>query len=484
MDDLYKYLIMGLYVGLTYWLSVRGMHKAKSLAGFSISNKDLAPSIVGITMAASVASSATFVINPGFVYTHGLAAYLHYGVAGFLGITVAFLTLCKGFRKSGDQQGSLTIPHWIFARYGSRALAVFFALINLLSITFVVLILKGCAILSAQLFGIPQQLALTLVLLFVFSYVLMGGAYAHAYTNAFQGLMMVVIALFVFGHGMTTIDGGVFANLEHMGSDYLAAFNPSSNLYFDFFSTFGSGFIITFALMMQPHILTKTLYLKGESDVNRFLATALIAGFIFTLMLFIGFFARARGIEVERQDMVVAVYIEQAFSAIPAGKLLLAFISVALLAAGMSTLDGILVALSAMIVNDIYLPFCRDKEKAQKRGLSLSRYVLVAVGLFAFAIAWDPPALVGLFAQKGVYGLAAASFVPITFGVLSRRPFPAWIMGLAAALGIGGHLILNSFKAFSNPSVSASWAIILSTAVTLVVLAVFKPKKKIASVRG
>ncbi len=171
MDELYKYLIMGVYVGLTYWLSVRGMRKAKNLTGFSIGNKDLAPSIVGITMAASVASSATFVINPGFVYTHGLAAYLHYGVAGFLGITVAFLTLCKGFRRMGDKQGSLTIPHWIYARYGSRALAVFFALINLLSITFVVLILKGCAILSSQLFGIPQQLALSLVLLFVFSYV-------------------------------------------------------------------------------------------------------------------------------------------------------------------------------------------------------------------------------------------------------------------------------------------------------------------------
>jgi len=474
-----KYIIMGSYILLTYTLSIRGMRKAKSLEGFSISNKDLSPIVVGITMAASVASSATFVINPGFVYVHGMAAYMHYGVAGSLGIAAAFIVLCKGFRRFGDKAGSLTIPDWIYDRYGSRALATFFAVVNLVSITFVVLILVACSVLTSQLFGIPEKWALALVLLFVFSYVLMGGAYAHAYTNAFQGGMMVIISLVVFSHGMLSVEGSFLEGIRGFGEHYAALMNPDSPLYFDFFSVFASGFIVTFALMMQPHILTKTLYLKEDKDINSFLITALVTGVIFTLMLFVGFFARLKGMDIPRQDLVTAGYITEAFSGSMGGQLLLAFITVTLLAAGMSTLDGILVALSAMVVNDLYLPFSKNPDKAHDHGLALSRYVLIGVGLVAFAIAWNPPDKVGLFAQAGVYGLAAASFAPITFGVVLHRTIPAWLMWIAACIGFFGHAgpyLYN--KGALNPAVTASWSILASLAVTAIAILLL-PRKHV-----
>ena len=123
-------------MALTYYLSIRGMRKTHSLASFSIGNRDMSPILVGITMAASIASTATFVINPGFVYTHGFSAFLHYGVGAPLGITCALLLLCKGFRRIGAEHQALTIPHWIYCRFGSRGLSLFFAIANLLSITF------------------------------------------------------------------------------------------------------------------------------------------------------------------------------------------------------------------------------------------------------------------------------------------------------------------------------------------------------------
>ena len=229
MSDIFKYVLVIVYIFFTYALSIAGMRKAKSLAGFSIGNKDMSPYLVGVTLAASIASSATFLINPGFVYTHGLSAWLHYGVAAWLGILAALTLLCKGFRDSGDKHGALTIPHWIYCRYGSRSLSLFFAVVNLLSITFVVLILVGSAILCANLFGISQKMALTLILLFVFSYVLMGGAYAHAYTNFFQGLMMALIAVFVFFVGLKYFDGGFLESLRGVSENYALPFNPDSS---------------------------------------------------------------------------------------------------------------------------------------------------------------------------------------------------------------------------------------------------------------
>ncbi|MCB1052083.1 MAG: sodium:solute symporter family protein [Acidobacteria bacterium] len=464
-------LFLALYVGLTYWLSWLGGKKTKDLKGFSIGNRDMSPVLVGITCAASIASSATFLINPGFVYTHGWSAYVHFGLAAYLGLVCALAVLTKAFHRNGTQLGALTIPDWVFRRFQNRGLALFFAGVNLLSIAFVVLILVGCAILLATLFGIGQKLALVLVLLFVFSYVLIGGTYAHAYTNAVQGIMMAMIALFLFGQGWFNMEGGFWHNLSAQGSDYAAWFNPSSNLYHSFFSVMLSSFLITFALMLQPHIMTKMLYLRSEQDTRTFLTTTFVFGAIFSLVLFVGFFAKFKGMEIPRQDQVVATYLVETFSQGGGSVWILGFISVALLAAGMSTLDGILVALSAMVVRDIVHPFF-PSSNAQS-GLVASRWVLVGIGLVSLGLAWNPPKLVGLFAQQGVYGLAASLIVPVLFGLFSPRRVPVFAIAIGSGLSLTLHLLLNlvlDLPAFKNPSVSAATGILVGLGITALIL--------------
>ena len=457
-------LLLTGYALLVYVLSLKGMRQTQSKTGFAIGNKDMSPWLVGITLSASISSSATFVINPGFVYVHGLSAYLHFGVAGALGIAIGLIVLSKRFLSIGEAQGSVTIPQWIKHRYDSPKLGVFFACLNLLSLTFVVLILVGCSILLSGLLGIDQKQALVAVLLFVFSYVLMGGTYAHAYTNALQGVLMLFVSVGLFVHGWHYFGGQPLAALESVGSDYAAVFNPSSNLYFSMFSVFTSGFIITFALMLQPHILTKVLYLKDERDTRIFLITAIGSGTLFMLILFVGFYAKLAGYDIEAQDVVVTQYLLEETSHSAAGQYIRAFIFVALLAAGMSTLDGILVALSAMIVTDLLEPAGLNAV----RGLQVARWVLVVIGLIALALAWNPPPIVGLFAQKGVYGLAAASFVPIVFAAFFKTRLSPSTIGLAAFVGLGTHLCLNMLFGVANPSISATYGIFAASAVGVI----------------
>ncbi len=478
--ELFKWVCVGLYVGLTLWLSWIGMRKTRDIKGFSIGNKDMSPWVVGVTMAASISSTATFVINPGFVYVHGVSAFVHYAVAGTAGIMTAFLLLTRRFRQLGDDSGAITIPDWIYQRYQSRSLSVFFALINLLSVAFVVLILVGCSLLMSELFPISQTVSLTLILLFVFSYVLMGGSYAHAYTNTFQGLMMVGVSLFIFVQGFHYFQGDIVGNLRAVGEHYVSVFNPQSNLYYDFFSVFLSGFVITFALMMQPHILTKMLYLKSDRDVNRFLWSTFLSGGCFMLMLAVGFFARLKGLDIPRQDGVVVAYITSEFGAFDWGPYALVFISITLLAAGMSTLDGILVSLSAMVVKDLYLPLSGRDSFEQGRGLLLSRVVLIVVGVLAYLVALNPPALVGLFAQKGVYGLASASLVPIVLGTLLRQQPSVAVAWSSAAVGLAAHLVGILLLGIANPAVAATWAIGLSALVAAVMMAL-DGRRKIAT---
>ncbi|KUJ84863.1 sodium:solute symporter [Microbulbifer flavimaris] len=460
--EIFKYLCLAGYGLATLWLSWIGMRKTRNIRGFAIGNRDMNPYLIGITTAASVASTATFVINPGFVYVHGLSAFIHYAVAGGGGIITALLVLTRRFRALGEEGGAITVPDWIYRRYQSRPLALFFALINLMSLAFVVLILVGCSLLLAQLFPIDQQTALVLIAVFVFSYVLMGGTYAHAYTNTLQGMMMLGISLLIFISGWHYFDGAPLQALNAVDQNFAAWANPDSDLYFSFFSVFASGFIITFALMLQPHILTKMLYLKGDGDVGRFVGTTAVAIVCFMLMLFVGFYARLSGLEVPQQDAVVANYIAAEFGSSEAGRYLLAFIGITLLAAGMSTLDGILVALSAMVVRDIYQPLSGDRPFQEGRGLLLSRIVLVVIGVVAVWMAYDPPPLVGLFAQKGVYGLGAASLVPVLFGILWKDAAPAWQVGSAAIIALAAHLLFTFAAGVSNPSISAAYGILIS----------------------
>ncbi|NJN64095.1 MAG: hypothetical protein HC882_03930 [Acidobacteria bacterium] len=65
-------------------------------------------------------STATLVINPGIVYAYGISAFLGYGVAAALGLTIGIVVLSKGFRRYGVKSGALTLPAWIADRYGSR----------------------------------------------------------------------------------------------------------------------------------------------------------------------------------------------------------------------------------------------------------------------------------------------------------------------------------------------------------------------------
>lgn len=455
----FNLILMGILLVATYWLSIQGMKKTSGLKGFAIAGGQMGPVLVGITLASSISSTATFVINPGFVYTHGLSAWLHYGVAAFFGIAGAFILLTRKFKSLGEKNGSLTLAQWLYHHYESRSLSLFFAFLNLLSLTFIVLILVGCSLILASLFGISQKIALMLCVGFVFSYILFGGSYAHAYTNALQSVFMIIISVFLFVDGLSLFEGGFISTLQSVSMDYAAIFNPSSVLYHDFFSVFVSSFFITFALMLQPHILTKILFLRSEKDTKVFLWTSMITGALFGLMLFIGFYAKLIDIPVASQDAVVVTYITKKFELFWWGPYLKGMLSIGLLAAGLSTLDGILVSLSSMITTDFLGPILKFDDK---KGLSISRYILVAVGIVGLLLAWNPPKYVGLFAQKGVYALAAASLVPFLAGVMRKSILPVPVIFTASLSALFVHFYLNLFAGVTNPAVSGTWAILTS----------------------
>lgn len=461
------WLAFGAYLLVTTGLALRGMKKTGDLASFALGDRDMGPLLVGVTLAASIASTATFVINPGFVWKDGLSALLHFGVAGSLGVIVGLVLLSRGFRRLGEEHRALTLPHWVGSRFGSRGLRTYFAALNLaLAVAFVVLIVKGSALVMQATLGLGYVTSVVLVVGFVFSYILLGGTYAHAYTNALQGSIMAVVALLLFFSGLHLFsDGGLAgfaAALSQQDASLVAVTNPNSPLFDSPWEVFVCGFVVSYGLVCQPHILVKSLYLRSESDLRRYLVIGSGVGLLFAMVLVVGLYARVAYPELDvAQDAVMPVYIQRAFSPTVG-----ALISVALLAAGMSTMDGILVSASTIAGHDLVLGLLgrRVSEEGRPRvALVASRVVLVIMAAVSFALALDPPRLVGLFAQAGIYGLVAASVAPVTFGIFARDVPTRWVWA-SSLLGPAVHFALYLGVGVPNPAVSATLGVVASCA--------------------
>ncbi|MFZ1731472.1 MAG: sodium:solute symporter family protein [Bacteroidota bacterium] len=490
-ETYYSWIAFSAYAIIIAGIALWSRSRARSMESFSVGTRTVSPYFVGLSLAANMASAATFVINPGLMYLYGWAGILGYAVATPLGIFLALIILSKKFRSIGDRTRVITVPQWIGDRFGARFLTVYFSVLSLLQITFLVLIVVGLSVVLRSTLGISIETALLVVVGFTFGYILLGGASAHILTNTIQATIMIVVALLLITSGFEYFSdgiGGFFTRLSEVSPNFASATNPDSQLFRDWFEVFAANFIIGIAIILQPHIISKSLYLRTEADVNRYLATAMIVATLFFAVLLTGLFARLTlGGELLKPDTVIATYIVQEFS-----PPIRAIIGLGILSAGFSTLEGILLALSSIFANDFLkgvLPRrMTDGDAWKKRSLRYAKIFLIALAPVTLLLSRDqllhPSLSVALFAQNGVYGLFAATFVPVLFGVFTQRAtkgmvFTASLVALAVHFGMYyGKLTVYH----NNPAVTAAIALIASVAIMLAMMAVSRSTETARSV--
>jgi sodium/pantothenate symporter len=82
------------------------------------------------------------------------------------------------------------------------------------------------------------------------------------------------------------------ARLAAIDSSLIETTNRDSFLFRDFTEIIFVQIIVGIAIVCQPHIITKSLLLKKESDVNRYLMIGVAAQMLFFAVVFAGFYAR------------------------------------------------------------------------------------------------------------------------------------------------------------------------------------------------
>ncbi len=330
-------------------LTIIGKKKKQSIESFSIGTKQVSPIVVGLSLAVGMTSAATFVINPGLVYLYGLAGFLGYGIAAPIGIFAALIVMSKSFLRFGEQTKVLTVPQWIGERFNSKFFHnIFLHFVSFLQITFAVLIAVGITIVLANSFQASYEFVLLIILLFSVTYLFFGGGVnVLLFSNTLQAIFMIITAILFLISGPLFLGlnpASLFLELGKIEPNLVSITNPDSLLFRDFFEVFIANFLVGIAIICQPHIISKALYLKSEKDLNKYLLTVVIVGTLFFFVLFTGLYARvALSGDCSNQIKQFQNILTSVFP--PA---LLAIVTLGILSAGFSTLDNIFVVLSSI----------------------------------------------------------------------------------------------------------------------------------------
>jgi SSS family solute:Na+ symporter/sodium/pantothenate symporter len=458
------------YFVLTGTLALRAARRTATVSTYAVGSRDIPAAAVGLSLAAQLTSVATFVVNPGLVYAFGLSALYGYGLAAGAGIFLGLIILSRRFRQHGARVKALTVPQWIETRYGSRALGTLFAALSLGLITFATLIVVGLVLVIAPLLQLPHWVATIALVAIVVAGVTLGGATGHAWTNAAQAVIMLVVAGLMIGAGLPLLmSGEIGSRLAAIDPDLVRPVNPASPFFRTAFEVFLCNFVVGFAIVCQPHVISKALYLRDDRDMRRYLATAIACGIVFTSVLATGLWARLTLESPVRIDRAIPTWIGEQFP--PELQVL---ITIGLLCAGLSTLEGILLALSSIVSIDIYPRLVHAPSDAA--ALRAGRVGLLVAGIATAALAlWQiehPTAgTVAIFAQYGVYLLFSASFVPLACGMfVPRARSGAVTAAVAASVAVYfGTALFRVGPYHNNPAflataaIAAGWLVIAAS---------------------
>ncbi|MCB0638260.1 MAG: sodium:solute symporter, partial [Lewinella sp.] len=325
------------------------------------------------------------------------------------------------------------------------------------------------------------------IVVFVFGYMMFGGANSMVYTNTIQALLMLLVAFILLGSGYEHFSAGVHDFLDKLAAVdplLVQSTNPASPLFRDYFEIIFCNFIVGIAIVCQPHIITKSLLLKNDRDVNRYLLIAILVEIVFFFVVFVGLFARLSfpdltvGGEALKMDGIVSAYVVQEFPVF-----LGLIVILGLLSAGLSTLEGLIQSLSTTITADIIEPLFGKRlgegEQGQGRLVGLNKWVIALLAVVAIVVSYDqlmnPSLSVGIFAQNGVYAYFSAAFIPVLLGIFFREVPPAAPIAASVAAVIihfgsyyGGvtHYLQGAVR---NPAVAATYAIIGSFIIGMLV---------------
>jgi len=404
-----------------------GSRRVAGADDFATARGGYGPLVLALAFASTAASGATFLGLPGLTYTYGLST-LWIAFLYPVGIYVGILICQRTIGRYGNLAGARAIPEYLGEPYQSEALRISVAVFSLILLFYLAGQLVAGLVMFEMMLGLSKGWALGITTAVLLGYVTLGGAHADILTDGAQGLLMVLLAVAILVMFLLGVGNGGLAellvNLRVQDSLLVQSFHPGAAITASVWA-FVSLTVAHIPLGLLPHMGNKLWALRDERARTRFLILAFTFGLILPSITLGG--ALARGV---LGDSLLAAGGTGANAALPALFLeifptwLAALLGVGILAAVMSTADGLVISTSQVFANDIYrrsiaprLHGDRDDATLDRNVLIISRVVTALTLVGSAGLAWFVMGMnVVLLVWVGVGGFIAALSGPLVLG--------------------------------------------------------------------
>lgn len=442
------------YIGMMLYFGVLGQKKVSTADDFATARGGYGPLFLAFAFAATVASGATFVGFPGIAYNAGTAAIwsvVLYPIGVYLGVLICL----KLVSNSGHEFGSRSIPEYLGQRYQSDWIRILVSVFSLSLFFYLAGQLVSGIVMFEIMLGVSPAVALGVTAAVLMIYVVMGGAHADILTDGVQGFIMVavgalVLVLFLTGYGVEGGLSGMFDVLAAEDPNLVGWLNADDVLYHSWWSVLAI-LLAHIPLGLLPHIGNKLWALKDPKQRMSFMRLAFVFGMILAMLGLGGIMARAILGEGVNGNQALALLFIELFP-----NWFAALLGVGILAAVMSTADGLVVSSSQIVANDLYRLTYAPRYHAhlsaaevEAKVLNISRIATIVIMILCTALAWSMlDTNVTIIVWIGTGCMMAAFAGPLVLGALWKGVTKA---GAFAGLLTGGIVFIVTFNAWIRP---------------------------------
>jgi len=453
------------YLGLTLVIGLAAGRKGSGdVEDFVAGERAFGPVLMYFVFGATIFSAYALLGTPQRVVTHGsdVLYILAYGSVGL----VPLFFIGPRVRRIGAREGYVTQAELIGGRFGSSRVTATMGVASVIAfVPYLVIQLKGAAIVMEAVFGWERALGAAVVYGVVVVYVLLGGVRGVGWTTVVQGVAMLVV-IWVLGLWIPwKLFGGIGPMFDQVLADkpeYLTLPGPEQRT--SEFQYSAEILVSILGFSMWPHAFMKSFSARSAKLVQ--LSVVLYPTFLFFLvpLIFLGYAALLAG--GPPNDTVILWL--ASYPKLGSNPGIFAFLAFAILAASMSTGDALLHAGGSITVRDVLVRGL-GVELDDGQQTKIMRAMVVVLALLAYAmlllsarvsvvdmlllayavpIQFMPPVLLGLSwrranragAEWGLWS-GLATVVILFVCKLAAPALYAWLNPLELQIGVLGVVV-------------------------------------------
>ncbi|MCJ0929438.1 sodium:proline symporter [Acinetobacter lwoffii] len=461
-------LLMVLFYGITFLLSLCIKQKNENVDGYMVSNGSIGFGMSAASMTATWIWAASFYAAASSGYTYGVSGALHYGLWGALMILFIY-PFGKRFRELAPN--AHTLAEIMHARHGNQSQMILAGSNIVGSVISLMVNFTAAGALVEILSPLSFIHGVLITGIGVLSYTLWSGFRSSVFTDFGQLVAMIVAAVIIIPTLFFTLGGpSLFqSGIHNLQPEQLDFFSKTA-----FLEQGAPFFVAVLAYAIGNQTIAQRLFAVREDLIKPSFITATIgyAAIVIGLGMLglLALFAGIQPIDGNLNNLIpqmAATYLSP---------FMVALLFIMVIGALSSTADSDLSALSAIVMTDIYGKQIAKNRPDPKKMLFIGRMTMIVATMLGIVIAtlkfdilsmlifvgalWGSivfPVIVSLYWDKvnarafnWSVGLAFFSFLIVRFEWLPIQGLIALGFELVATLGIGVVLGLMTFGFFGK----------------------------------